>query len=310
MSWKIVGASAQGTTHAANNQECQDANAFCSVGSWFVGVVCDGAGTARFAAIGARHGARTVVERIAAHLASAPLPGSDGPPLAGTDQARIGEALAGGTAPLVAETNEALIDEADEALRSVVIEAVALARDTVLAPATEEGVTLADFNATLVGCVGWHGGGLLFHIGDGAAVALDATSLHVLAISPPENGEFAEQTFFYTGSEWREHLRFTPVPLGANLIALMSDGAMTFGIAANRRDVDRRFFGPVTRFLSRDGVSPQAGSAALLATLSSPGACRVTHDDKTLLWAYWSTGDAPESETVSGNAEESRRTGE
>jgi serine/threonine protein phosphatase PrpC len=308
MPWKIVAASAQGTSHAESGQECQDAHAFEQRDAWFVGVVCDGAGSARWSALGAQHASGLVVRRVAAYLAEHP---DVMQPTRARDDAEAATATASPAVAMdadttseaddvaqgVSATSEAKIEapaiaalpaltEAEHALRQVVTAAIAEARNKVLALAPESGALLGDFNATLVGCAAWPDGGLFFHIGDGTAVALDSRSLDVLGMSPPENGEFAEQTFFYTADAWREHLRFTPVPARTDLVALMSDGTMTFAIASSRREVDRRFFAPVTKYLVRDDVSTEAGAAALHSTLSSPGACRVTHDDKTLLWAH------------------------
>ena len=308
MPWKIVAASAQGTSHAASGEECQDAHAYEQSERWFVGVVCDGAGSARWSALGARHAARTVVQRVAAYLAAHPEvmrptpkredplptalpvePNAEGAGRATDEEGAVAAAQAASEESgesSAANAPAPSLTDGERALRQVVTAAIVEARDTVFALAPEPGALLGDFNATLVGCAAWPDGGLFFHIGDGTAVALDSRSLDVLGMSPPENGEFAEQTFFYTADAWREHLRFTPVPAGADLVALMSDGTMTFAIASNRREVDRRFFVPVTKHLLRDDVSTESGAAALHSTLASPGACRVTHDDKTLLWAH------------------------
>jgi hypothetical protein len=328
MPWKIVAASARGSSHEASGQPCQDAHAYRAGEDWFVGVVCDGAGSARHSDRGARHVADTVVRWLAWFLGAAleegggerdpdlddeaaaslvalahswagglelepwppepspragpdPSPGGDHPAdaEAGRDPADRSEAP-------VPTPQPPRVGGLDVMLMRVVASAIEAARESVLGLVPDEGVVLADFSATLVGVVARRDGGLMFHIGDGSALALHAASLTTLALSPPENGEFAEQTFFFTGAQWRAHLRFTPLPPAADLIALMSDGAMSFAVATNRSDVDRRFFAPVTKYLLRDDVSPEAGSAALLATLSSSGANRVTHDDKTLLWAH------------------------
>jgi hypothetical protein len=321
MPWKIVAASARGTSHAASGQECQDAYAFEQRDAWFVAVVCDGAGSARWSALGAQHASGLVARRVAAYLAEHPdvmRPTSPReyarPPAPAASGAVAPDGAAASAAPeaaaLAPSPREAEIEppemasptltEAEHALRQVVVAAVAEARDKVLALAPETGAVLGDFNATLVGCAAWPDGGLFFHIGDGTALALDSRSLDVLGMSPPENGEFAEQTFFYTAEAWREHLRFTPVPAGADLVALMSDGTMTFAIASSRREVDRRFFAPVTRYLLRDDVATDAGAAALHSTLASPGACRVTHDDKTLLWAHLAPAGAADEAPAAG----------
>jgi hypothetical protein len=325
MPWKIVAASARGTSHEASGQPCQDAHAWREGADWFVGVVCDGAGSARLSDRGARHAADTVARRVAAlmdawgtgqgvaSLEPDPRQVVIEPPAPDPAPEAFGAVVvelpsAFDMAPAtIAQTEPERLGPLDAAVMRTVVAAIEEARESVLTLVGEEHGVLADFSATLVGTVAHRDGGLMFHIGDGSALALDAASLSTLAVSPPENGEFAEQTFFFTGDQWRAHLRFTSLPPAADLIALMSDGAMSFAVAASRNDVDTRFFAPVTKYLLREDVSREAGSAALLATLSSPGANRVTHDDKTLLWAYRMPvpdaspapqGNAPEPETA------------
>ena len=130
-------------------------------------------------------------------------------------------------------------------------------------------------------------GGWFLHIGDGAAVALEGSSHTVVASSSPENGEYAEETYFYTEERWREHLRFQAIPAGAELIALMSDGTMSFALAGSAERIEEGFFVPVTRYLSDPAVDRAVGEEALANLLRSPGACSITRDDKTLVWARW-----------------------
>lgn len=158
--------------------------------------------------------------------------------------------------------------------------AIAGARDTL---PTDEQNPPRHFHATAVGIVVGDDGGVLFHIGDGAGAALIAGTWDEGTFSLPANGEFADQTFFYTEEGWADNLRFTPVIPPFDRVVLMSDGAAAFALAAGGRGLDPRFMAPVDRYLA--GVDEETGTRALAATLDSPGAHGVTGDDKSLVWA-------------------------
>ena len=132
----------------------------------------------------------------------------------------------------------------------------------------------------MVGVVAWPDGGWFFHLGDGAGVARHADGR---TLSSPENGEYANETFFLTGTAWREHLRITPIATPMRSVLLMTDGAMPFALAKGGQDVFIPFADPVERFLA--SAEENAGNAALHATLDDPRTCQITGDDKTLLVA-------------------------
>jgi len=106
-----------------------------------------------------------------------------------------------------------------------------------------------------------------------------------VAFSAPENGEFADQTYFFTMDNWKEHLRITPIGEQAHTFLLMSDGTMPFCLNRSHDHVEPRFFQPVNQYLVQDDVSAEMGSQALLRTLSSDRANSISKDDKTLVWA-------------------------
>ena len=153
------------------------------------------------------------------------------------------------------------------------------ARNRLESCAAELSLPVRDVACTLVGAVLNAQGGYLFHIGDGFAVVelTDDTTITSL----PENGEYSNETYFVTGSDWQSHLRVTPFSGTVRSLVLMSDGAMSF--AAKGDKLFAPFINPIKAFLTT--VPEDQGSVALHDTLADERTWKITTDDKTLLVA-------------------------
>jgi hypothetical protein len=243
--WRVFFGSAAGTYHLNAGEPCQDAGHHAVVDGAVIGVVCDGAGSASQGHAGANFMASELVGLIGAAVESRTFAWGD-----------------------PAEFLVGAIDGARTQLSEL-----ALARDLLL----------RDFASTLVGCVCGPRGGCLFHIGDGFGVALDRDG--GTRLSPPENGEYSDQTYFVTDEGWKDHLRVTRLAgaEGIGLIGLMSDGAATFAINRERSGFYRPFLDPVASYLA--GVTDQDGNFALQNLLESARSASITPDDRTLLLA-------------------------
>lgn len=243
--WRVAGTSVAGPCHA--NDDCQDRHRVqVTPGGVLIAVVSDGAGSARFGGEGAALLCEHVTQALARHL------GRGKPKALRPDP-----------------------------LRLAVEAGIGAARDAAAALGAERKAELDAFHATLVGAVAAPGtGGLFFHIGDGAALAIAQDDGRWL-LSPPENGEYADTTFFFTEAEWRRNLRFSPIEPGFDTIFVMSDGVTELGLKANEPFMP--FFEPIARFLA--GASREEGEQALMATLDSSAVRERTGDDKTLVWA-------------------------
>lgn len=164
-----------------------------------------------------------------------------------------------------------------------IVPAVDLARSAIVELAQAQGFETRNFACTMVGCVVHGQQGCFFHLGDG--IGLHRGAGQPAVVSAAENGEFADETFFLTQENWREHLRLMPFSeVGADsLIGLMTDGAMPFVLDRHRSDFFAPFIDPVQRHLRTR--SPEEGSAALLGVLQDPRTHDITSDDKTLVLA-------------------------
>ena len=105
-------------------------------------------------------------------------------------------------------------------------------------------------------------------------------------LSRPENGEYADETYFVTDENWKDHLRLTPLaaPGRGCVIGLMSDGTAPFAVDRARSGFFRPFIDPVAAYL-REAAAPN-GNEALRNLLESPRAGEISSDDKTLLLAF------------------------
>jgi hypothetical protein len=251
--WRVFSASATGKRNLEQGAAGQDASHCVVTDDVLVAIVCDGAGSVPEGRTGSDFIARALAEQLSSTLrADRSLP----------------EVLAEDSARL-----EATIRCAIEAARTGLAD-LAVSRQ----------LALDDFSCTLVGCVVSAGGGCFFHIGDGFAIAQGAAGDSVL--SPPENGEYADETYFVTDENWTNHLRLTPLPAPerGSVIGLMSDGTAPFAVNRARSGFFRPFIDPIAAFL-REATTPN-GNEALRNLLESPRACEISSDDKTLLLAF------------------------
>ncbi|MDP6751670.1 MAG: protein phosphatase 2C domain-containing protein [Candidatus Poribacteria bacterium] len=144
--------------------------------------------------------------------------------------------------------------------------------------------TLDDFAATMVGVIAQPEGGFFFHIGDGCAVAChDLEDWGNCTVSDPENGEYANETFFFTGGDWdSSHLRFKAFPPAA-MILLMSDGSMPFTMAKGKTSLALGFIPELTSYFREH--SEEQGKDVLGEVIGGEQARSISSDDKSLVWA-------------------------
>ncbi len=161
---------------------------------------------------------------------------------------------------------------------------IARVRGGLALVAADRGLALADFSCTLVGCIALPAGGCFFHIGDGYAIWRDSGGASVVSL--PQNGEYADETYFVTDEDWQAQLRLTPLPAATPgcMVGLLSDGTAPFAVSRDRSGFFGPFIDPVAAFLRR--ATPAEGDEALRQLLASPRASEISPDDKTLLLAF------------------------
>lgn len=251
--WRFAFAVAEGTSHASSNTPCQD-QAVCRAintagGDVLIGVVCDGAGSAAHAEVGAWLAAQTMVELVELHF-------EEGGRMADVDLA-CGRAW------------------------------IARVADTLTRHAAAEGRAVRDYACTLLAAVVGTTGAAFIQVGDGAIVISRGEEEDWSYVFWPQHGEFANTTNFVISHDATEALEFAYVPERLQEVSLFSDGLENLVLHHATRTVFEPFFrrmvAPVRR-LAAPGMD--AGlSTTLAAYLASPSVCERTDDDKALILA-------------------------
>jgi serine/threonine protein phosphatase PrpC len=248
--WKIGGASVSGFSHIEEDIPCQDAHAYnIREGGWLIAAVADGAGSARLSHIGSKAFVDDIVENSQALDLT-----NEFEPL------KISEFLI----KSVNDTSLRLLEEQE-------------------AKEDSEICIKSDFAATLVVVFANSEGGAFFHVGDGAGIAIAADKSVNTIITKPQNGEYANETYFITMENWDSYLRVTNFGSGFDTILLMSDGVTPMAMTKGCAGPFNAFVDPVIGYLRE--ATPADADAALIGTLSNKKVRSVTGDDKTLVWA-------------------------
>lgn len=254
--WLISKAVVRGKGHFDAGLPCQD---WCAArtsadGSWLAAAVCDGAGTAPRSDVGARIVAEEITDKL---ISLSPTIDVRGPGIWLKDHVHKG------------------IIEIREELRN-------------------RGPTIREYHCTVVGVLLGRTGGFFFHVGDGLAVGSNVQLLddggsqtlsfwNDLVISPPENGEYANETFFVTLDDWDKHLRWAILPDDLDVIALMSDGTMPF-VMLRGKHPNSPFIDPIIAKLLKT-TDRGLRDSLMEGWLAAPETYPVTNDDKTLFIA-------------------------
>jgi hypothetical protein len=249
MSLLAIGNKVIGPSHLARGAECEDALQILTSqdGRWVSAVVCDGCGSARNAASGAEHAAHFLAKAL---LSLADRLGREGP-------------------------GEWVVDQA--------VTLVAALREDMRAA---YGPDLREYAATIVAALVCDRGGFMLHLGDGIASALTAkggaeSELTVAVQSEPQNGEYANQTFYFTEPDWIRNIRLTPISSPPTLILLATDGAQDILYRGNSLLPEQ-----VLVMLKSALVGQQAPAVGLEHFLASEDAARISSDDKGCIIIY------------------------
>jgi hypothetical protein len=264
--WFVGGASVRGKSHAQGNTPCQDANKIkiSPNGKWLALVVSDGAGSAK----NSDKGSKLISEAFANSLIS------------------LSEKL---------DNNNPGAWVAD-----ILLYEILRSRSSLRDLAGSD--SLKDYHCTLVAVLIGPSGGFSIHLGDGGILGASVDCINGKAIdlsasyfeSKPENGEYANETFFVTETDWIKHIRIEPLPPAAWII-LGTDGGMALTTAIDGTPKSG-FIKPLIQIALSQKFNTDNISEEIKKLVSDPQADRLTNDDKTLVIAVNASCNAAEGE--------------
>jgi hypothetical protein len=251
--WFYSGSSVTGQSHLVTSIPCQDKFSIETTGNgdWFAVAVCDGAGSAEFAEIGATITSTYFCKKL------------------------IG---------LAAELNER---PPGEWINDFVINCITEVRNELRLEAGSDNIR--KYHCTLVAALIGKSGGFSIHIGDGALFGgnfeKNNNGSHIelnknFIKSNPENGEYANETFFITEGNWIKHLRILPLP-PLDWMVVCTDGGASL-LLDNDNEVKPNFLAPFVEAQINDKFQ---NKNYITEILSDPKANKLTADDKTIVLA-------------------------
>jgi hypothetical protein len=166
---------------------------------------------------------------------------------------------------------------------------ITVSRDAIAAEAQREGRRLKDYACTLLGAVTGHESALFFQIGDGAIVIRAGEKYQ--AVFWPEQGEYANTTFFVSDETYRDRIRISRQNPPPEEVALFTDGLQNLVLSLSKKEAHAGFFRPLFEALRKDpgnGFSDFDGQLARF--LEREDISARSDDDRTLVLAVQSPG--------------------
>jgi serine/threonine protein phosphatase PrpC len=215
--WRHIAESARGDSHLADDSPCQDSSRVVVLGGdddheTLVACVTDGAGSARYGAIGSATAADSILHSATAHFEQH-----------------------GTFAGLVCED---------------IVRWCEAARARLADDATSRRAELRELATTLCAAIVSPWCSYFFQVGDGAIILMKNDVSGV--VFWPQSGEYVNSTNFLTSNEYRDHLQFASTTNGFSDVALLTDGMERLALRFDSRTPHRPFFEPLFQALRTD----------------------------------------------------------
>jgi len=256
MKWKLATSTVTGKSHAERSEAGQD---YCKAGviriaddDYFIGLVSDGAGSTTEGGRGAEIACETAYARIVEALSVA-----------------SGNCGAGSTHAI-----------SDQHVRGW----ITAAHEAIVLEAEGKGKGIRDYACTLLGTIAGRECSIFFQIGDGAIVTCESRDYDT--VFWPEQGEYANTTFFVTDEQYLDRLRTHRSEVPPREIALFTDGLQNLVLSFSEKKPHIGFFRPLFEALQKSPEDPYSMfSAQLQKFLGRDEINERSDDDRTLVLA-------------------------
>ena len=255
MGWKAIARSTVGTSHLKQQMPCQDYGGCKILNHVIVGAVADGAGSAKYADIGAKIAVETVLEY-----------------LAGVEEWLQKHKKVGGINPQPLPEIEA---------RRLFTQTVNKVVAAMEAQAQRGGYSIEDLACTLLVVVATPTWVAAMQIGDGFIVVRPTQEDHIL-LFPPDKGEYVNETTFVTSANALDQMKVDVREGKQEFICVSTDGLERLAIRMSDNTPFAPFFQPLEEYLQETSNREQSDEY-LISFLDSDRLNARTDDDKTLL---------------------------
>ncbi len=264
MGWKAIARSTVGTSHLKQQLPCQDYGGCKILNHVIVGAVADGAGSAKYADIGANLAVETVLQY-----------------LAGVEEWLQKHKKVG-------EINPQPLPEIEA--RRLFTQTVNKVVAAMEAQAQRGGYSIEDLACTLLVVVATPAWVAAMQIGDGFIVVRPTQEEPQLLFSP-DKGEYINETTFVTSANALDAMRVCVRSHGPEFICASTDGLERLAIRMSDNTPFAPFFQPLEEYMRELG-NPEQSDEYLMSFLDSDRLNARTDDDKTLLLCLY---DSPHS---------------
>lgn len=250
MTWKYVNASSAGMAHIFKAETCQDE--------------C-------FVKVFALHNSQEILLCLAADGAGSSVYGGKGAEIACKEAQCLIE-------------NWIVNSNASNPTKELVVGWVTAIQKRIYEVAENENLSSRDYACTLLCSIVAHNSAIFFQVGDGAIIIRKDKQL--VPVFWPENGEYANTTYFITDDNSLSHLMVKITDVPPNELAMLTDGLQRLSLVYETKSVHEPFFEPMFSVLRQaDEDTCVELNDQLLVFLNSRRINDRTDDDKTLILA-------------------------
>ena len=294
MNWKAIARSAIGTSHTKQQLPCQDHGDYKIIHDAIIGVVADGAGSAKYSDVGAKLAVETVLETITEQ-----------------DIATITELYSSHSVKETERTNSAwkplnLLGKSKKNSNTAVTvaqspielkasqffsEIVKQVESALSTQAQSNNYSIDDLACTLLIVIATPDGIAAMQIGDGF-IAVRYPEQDPLLLFPPDKGEYINETTFVTSTNALKDMKVVVQPGQPEFVCASTDGLERLAIRMSDWTPFTPFFQPLEQYL-RETDNLKESDEYLIDFLNSERLNARTDDDKTLFLCLYDNSSNP-----------------
>ena len=296
MNWKAIARSAIGTSHIKQQMPCQDYSAYKIINDAIIGVVADGAGSAKHSEAGAKLAVDTVLKTITeqdiANIAelynSHSVRETERNNSAWKPWSLLGKREKNSNAAVtIAQSPTEL--KASQFFSKIVKQVVS----TLSSQAENNNYSINDLACTLLIVIATPNGVAAMQIGDGF-ITVRYPEKEPELLFAPDKGEYINETTFITSTNALEDMKVVIQAGLPEFICASTDGLERLAIRLSDWTPFTPFFQPLEQYL-QETENLEESDEYLLSFLNSERLNARTDDDKTLfLCLYDSSSHPPE----------------